>query len=210
MTDEQRVLFCEVISSCLLTPTIEIAENISGGDFYLFFKDYLNFTDINYDTIKGFLSVGNPNTILKILEEEYYRLFSDFGDKKISLVESYYKPWTIDPYCLLSFAQEKGFLMGDSAIHMLTLFNYYGLEIDRSFQGMPDHIVIELEFLSYLYKNKDEAALKSFIRDHLDWISLVTAKVKNSNPHPFYLSSLEILNIFLDKERKRLEVCPDE
>lgn len=201
MRNDEKALFCELISSFFLPPTFEMAEQISGGQYYLFFKNFFSKSNENDKMMKGFLSEKNPDLLLIELEKEYDRLFSENGGEKILLVESYYKPWTRDPSCLLPFARERGFLMGDSAIHLLDLFRYYGLEIDKTFQGMPDHLVIELEFLSYLYKKKDEEAVKCFILDHLDWIPLLRDELKKTHPHPFYLSSLEILDQFLISEK---------
>ena len=62
--------------------------------------------------------------------------------------------------------------MGDSAIHLLTIFQQCGLEVAEPFKGMPDHIIIELEFLSYLYQEAGDREIKRFIEDHLDWIPL--------------------------------------
>lgn len=202
MSDEEKALFCEIISSFFLPPTVEMAEQISGGQYYLFFKNFLSKSNKNDKMMKGFLSEKEPNLILMELEKEYDRLFSENGKEKIFLVESYYKPWTRDSSCALPFAKEKGFFMGDSAIHLLDLFVYYGLEIDTAFQGMPDHLVVELEFLSHLYKKKEKRAITCFIRDHLDWIPLLREELKRSNPHPFYFSTLETLNLFLTLETK--------
>ena len=42
--------------------------------------------------------------------------------------------------------------MGDSAMHLLEIYRQCGLEVAEEFKGCPDHIVLELEFLSYLYR----------------------------------------------------------
>jgi TorA maturation chaperone TorD len=183
-----------------------MAEQISEGQFYFFFKNYMDSNNHQEKILQGFLSDKSPSLILKELDEEYYRLFSEFGKERISMVESYYKQWTMDPECSISFAKEKGFLMGDSAIHLLDLFSYFGLETDDSFKGMPDHLLVELEFLSYLYKIREERFIKSFIKDHLDWIPQLKKGIIKSNPHPFYRSAIEILDLFLGLEKERLEV----
>lgn len=84
----------------------------------------------------------------KELKVEYDRLFSGLREESICLVESFYKPWTRDAHCPLPFASERGLLMGDSAIHLLAIYQQCGLEVSEEFKGYPDHIVMKLEFLS--------------------------------------------------------------
>ncbi len=141
------------------------------------------------------------------MREEYGRLFSsETGSEKISLVESFYKPWTQDPHCPLPFATEKGLLMGDSALHVLALYKQCGLEVEGEYRGMPDHLIMELEFLSYLSWWKKDKEIKRFIEDHLDWITHLRKKFKEFHPDPVYSSTLEVLLLFLRKEKERLEV----
>ena len=150
---------------------------------------------------------GDPQIILRNLEEEYDRLFSSgAGREKISLVESFYKPWTQDPHCPLSFATDKGLLMGDSALHLSALYQQCGLEMAEGHRAMSDHLVVELEFLSFLYRWKTDKEIKRFIEDHLDWISLLREEFGKFHCHPFYKSALEVLILFLHKEKERSEV----
>jgi TorA maturation chaperone TorD len=44
-----------------------------------------------------------------------------------------------------------------------------------------------------------------FIQDHLDWLPRLKEEMIRLQPHPFYLSALELLDGFLDHERDRLE-----
>jgi TorA maturation chaperone TorD len=151
------------------------------------------------------LTQSPTQILLRDLKEEHYRLFSDTGNERISLVESFYKPWTLAPHCSLPFAKEKGFLMGDSAIHLSALFQHCGLEVTEPFKGMPDHILIELEFLSYLYQEAGEEEIKRFIKDHLDWIPSLKESFEKAHAHPFYISLIGLLDLFVDLEKRRLE-----
>jgi TorA maturation chaperone TorD len=148
---------------------------------------------------------GDPGIFLKDLGEEYGRLFSELSQEGVSLVESFYKPWTLDPRCTLPFASERGHLMGDSALHLLEIFGQCGLEVADERRGTPDHLVLELEFLSTLYRCATDLEVKQFIKDHLDWIPLLKEEMERFHPHPFYSNVLEVLSLFLGKERKRLE-----
>ena len=99
--------------------------------------------------------------------------------------------------------------MGDSAIHLLAIYQKCGLEVSEEFKGCPDHIVTELEFLSYLYERATDIEVKTFIEDHLDWVPLLREELRRFHPNLFYLSALEVLHLFLNRERERLEVEAD-
>ncbi|MCX8117175.1 MAG: molecular chaperone TorD family protein [Desulfobacterota bacterium] len=159
----------------------------------------------NETLFRGVLLEDPQENGFERLRSEYFRLFENEGGVKISLVESCYKPWTRDPDCLLPFAREKGFLMGDSALHLSALYQYCGLEVPDLFKGMPDHLVLELEFLSFLYRHGREREARRFIEDHLDWIPSLVEMCQSVQAHPFYLSLVELLRLFLDSEKVRLE-----
>jgi len=207
MTHEERERFSEILASLFSPPDYEMVEQIHQGNIHSFFHHYFQMWGEDTDILKGFLIEGDSEIIFRDLKEDYGHLFSsETGREKISLVESFYKPWTQDPHCPLPFATEKGLLMGDSALHLLALYQQCGLEVSEEHQGMPDHLVVELEFLSFLYRWKTGKEIKRFIEDHLDWITLLRKELKECHGHPFYRSALEVLILFLQKERERLEV----
>ncbi len=205
MHDKEKAYFCEILSSLFSPPDQEMVNQFSQGKIHSFFKRYVQSLEGEIELLKGFLSELPPQILLRDLKVEYDRLFSDTGKERISLVESFYKPWTQDPHCQLPFAKEKGFLMGDSAIHLLALFRQCGIEVSDYFKGMPDHLVIELEFLSHLYRVAEDEAIEAFIRDHLDWIPYLKQDCERANAHPFYISLIDLLNLFIQKEKERLE-----
>ena len=96
--------------------------------------------------------------------------------------------------------------MGDSAVHLLEIYRQCGLEISEEFKGCPDHIAMELEFLSYLYQWATDVEIKMFIRDHLDWIPSLREEVERLHAHSFYVSALGALDLFVNKEKERLEI----
>jgi TorA maturation chaperone TorD len=95
--------------------------------------------------------------------------------------------------------------MGDSAVHLSTLFGQWGIELSEPYKGMPDHLVIELEFLSYLYEEAGNREIKRFIEDHLDWIHFLREGFKRAHAHLFYVSLIEVLDLFINIEKRRLE-----
>jgi TorA maturation chaperone TorD len=209
MPDQGKAFFCQILSSLFCFPDEAVMEQVNQGLLYGFFKDVVRSWGGEIEILKGFLTQSPPQLFLKDLGEEYYRLFSDTGSERISLVESFYKRWTQDPHCPLPFAKEKGFLMGDSAVHLSTLFQQCGMEVAGPFRGMPDHVVIELEFLSHLYQEAGDREIKSFLEDHLDWIPSLRESIENGHAHPFYISLIEVLDLFVDVEKERLEKKSD-
>lgn len=205
MSDREKEILCQVLSSLFSAPDQEMAEQIDQGHLYAFFKTYIESWGGDVGILKGLLTLKPPEILLDDLKGEYYRLFSDSGSERIPLVESFYKPWTMDPRCSLPFAAERGFLMGDSAVHLLTIYQQCGLEVAEPFRGMPDHIIIELEFLSHLYQTANDREIKMFIEDHLNWVDHMREKCKRADAHLFYTSLIDILDLFIKTEKKRLE-----
>ncbi len=205
MTGQEKETLCQLLASLFCRPDQEMVRQIHGEAFRSFLERCVKSCGGDSDLLNGFLLKGDPEVFLKDLREEYDRLFSELGDGGVSLVESFYKPWTLDSHCTLPFASQSGFLMGDSALHLLEIFRQCGLEVADERRGTPDHLTVELDFLSYLYRCTADGEVEQFIKDHLDWISLLKEKIDRSGPHPFYRSALEMLDLFLGQERKRLE-----
>lgn len=207
MTNAEKERFLEILAFLFSPPDRETVELVRQGNIHSFFHHYFQIWGEDTNILKGFLSERGPEIIFRDLKEEYGHLFSsEAGSEKISLVESFYKPWTQDPHCPLPFATEKGLLMGDSALHLLALYKQCGLEVEGEYQGVPDHVVTELEFLSFLYARATDKEIRRFIEDHLDWVPLLREKFKEFPSPLFYRSTLEVLLLFLRKEKERLEV----
>jgi len=205
MTSQEKETISQLLASLFSPPDQEMLKQIHEETLRSFFQDYMGSYGADSGLLGGFFTKGDPEILCKDLGEEYRRLFSEFSKESVSLVESSYKPWTLDPRCTLPFGSDKGFLMGDSALHLLEIFRQCGLEVADEFRGSPDHLVVELEFLSYLYRYATDLEVRQFMKDHLDWIPLLKDEIKRSDPHPFYRGALEVLDLFLGNERERLE-----
>jgi len=206
MTTQEKEYFCQLLAPLFYPPDQELVKLTHQGTLYSFFEKYIQSLGGTKDLLKGFLLKGEPENLLRDLKFEYARLFSGLSEESVSLVESFYKPWTHDPNCSLSFASERGLLMGDSAVHLLEIYRQCSLEISEEFKGCPDHIAMELEFLSYLYQRATDVEIKIFIKDHLDWIPFLREEAERLHAHSFYVSALGALDLFINKERERLEV----
>ena len=155
-----------------------MAEQIHQGSLHSFFQRYVQSWGGDTGLLKGFLMEDDPGILLKDLGEEYERLFSGLSDEGISLVESFYKPWTLDPHCTLPFASERGLLMGDSALHLLEIYRQCGLEVAEEFKGCSGSPCAGTGILVLsLPDGRPILKLRQFIEDHLDWIPLFKEEI---------------------------------
>jgi putative dimethyl sulfoxide reductase chaperone len=206
MTKAEKEQTCQLLASLFSPPDEEIVRQAHQGSVHSFFQRYVQSLGGDVSILKGFFVEGDPGAILKELGDEYDRLFSGLSGEGASMVESVYKQWTQDPLCSLPFASEKGLLMGDSALHLSEIYRLCGLEVAEDFKNCPDHLILELDFLSYLYRRATDAEIWKFIENHLDWITLFKEELAKLHPHPYYTSLLEVLSLFLNEERKRSEM----
>jgi TorA maturation chaperone TorD len=186
-------------------PERELIDEIRKEDVFSFLTDALKSWGGEPALLIGLQTGDSPQDLYFELQGAYDRLFSGREEKSVSLVESPYKLWTQDQECRLSFAREKGLLRGDSALHMATIFRDSGVEVPQRFGACPDHLVLELEFLAALYVEATDRHVRQFMQDHLDWIPQLKKEMMRFQPHPFYLSAVELLDLFLNHERDRLE-----
>lgn len=206
MKNRERETFCRIAASFFYPPDEHLVDLVEDGGLYTVLEKYGPIFGGDETRLNGFRREGKGRLLLPVLKAEYDRLFAGWTNEAVPLVESCYKPWTEDPTCGLPFALEKGLLMGDPALHLLEIYRQCGLEMKEEFRGCPDHLVLELEFLSYLYRWATDREVRSFIEGHLDWIPWLRESCEGLRPHPFYRSAIEVVDLFLITERKRLEM----
>lgn len=205
MNKRKKEQFCALAAIFLAPPDEQMMkkiEKMGQGGF-----DSLNEEDLmklraDPALLVEFSPPRSPEDFLPVLQAEYGRLFTCWQGEKISLVESTYKSWTDDSRCPLTFAATKGFIMGDCALHMREMFHQLGLEVPEEFRSTPDHLVLELDFLSLLYYSANREQIQKFIEDHLDWIGDLKDRVDHAQAHPFYRKVIELIHLFLAYERK--------
>ncbi len=189
-------------STLLAPPDGEMMEHLRQGRIQSLLKKNIEEWGGDPQLLAELKPEKSPEGDLAVLQREYERLFGNWTGQKISLVESIYKPWTADSGCVLAFAGDKGLLMGDAALHMREMFHQLFLQVPEEFRSTPDHLVLELEFLSLLYHFASGEQVQMFIKDHLDWVPDLKDRVDRADPHPFYRNAIELINLFLFHERK--------
>lgn len=113
-------------------------------------------------------------------------------------VESVYKVWTTDDSYQVPFKNQKGHLLGDSALHVQHIIDALGLEIPPEYKMTPDHLTILLELYAYFHGQGLLEEARQFKQDHLDWLPDLydsLSKVNENQPYKdIVLSLIEILN----------------
>jgi TorA maturation chaperone TorD len=197
---KQKAETARLLAWLLTQPDEEMVEALSSGEIYRFFAHYLGTDNGNALILKELLPEDEQTNLLNKMKEEYQRLFQNPISKDWWWVESVHKRWTNDPDCGLPLAKEKGYVMGDSALHMIELYRSLGIRIPDEFSGMPDHIILELEFLALLLESCSEDAVKTFLKDHLDWIPEMMRCGRSHNPSPFYQSVFALIERVIQSE----------
>ncbi|MCM3666465.1 molecular chaperone TorD family protein [Mesobacillus subterraneus] len=116
-------------------------------------------------------------------------------------IESLYKPWTQDETCTLPFAHSKGYLQGDSAMHIQFILGEFQIEIPLEYKGMPDHISILLELLAYFIEHAPNEYTAEFIKDHFDWLAEYETKLKEVPNQTFYSRVTRFLIEVIEAQR---------
>lgn len=77
--------------------------------------------------------------------------------------------------------------MGESTLAVLARYREAGLEVLGSFQDLPDHVAVELEFLHFLLAKGDIEAHNAFLREHLStWVSAFSRAIVDNSRIDFY------------------------
>lgn len=110
------------------------------------------------------------------------------------------------------YLDEGGRVMGDSTMEVIDVYDKEGLSRSDNFKDLPDHIVVEMEFMSFLiykerealdksdsdvakeYADKQEDFLNNFIRQ---WVPEFCTRIKAATDNSFYSALAECVSVFI-------------
>ena len=141
---------------------------------------------------------------LAVLRKAYSQSFTYPPNKRVFPLESMYRPWTNDQSAGLPGAHDRGYLLSDAAIHMLTLYNIYGLITPEEYHAAPDHLCLQLEFAAHLLTSGHEDRLQTFLAEHLDWVKDLANDAAAAPINLFYSQVIAVTALFLDYEQERM------
>lgn len=103
-------------------------------------------------------------------------------------------------------------VMGDTTMEVIGMYQKAGLSMSDDFKELPDHIAVELEFMSYLifkeiealkqsdferakgFIDKQEIFLNTFLRR---WVPPFCEKIKEGTGNKFYLALADCVSTFI-------------
>lgn len=147
---------------------------------------------------------GPEAEVLEELAVEYAALFLGPGGH-------------ISPYESVYAENDTGTLWGEQTVAVRRYFRAAGFECDGKHAGIPDHVSVELEFMSALAGHEAEAWARGdrgaaanaleyqqeFMNDHLGtWVFRFCERVADTAELPFYRDIARLTSEFLEGERE--------
>jgi TorA maturation chaperone TorD len=137
---------------------------------------------------------------LPVMVADYDRCLAGIFPPYVLPVESLFKRWTEDPSAQVAIASSKGYLWGDSALHIKYLLVELQLKIPEEYAQMPDHLALLLELLAYLLTMPPRVECKDFLVDHFDWLNDLTEAVRQFPGHRFFSYALDMTQAAIQSE----------
>ncbi len=110
------------------------------------------------------------------------------------------------------YLEDGGRVMGDSTMKVIAEYQKEGLAGSDDYKDLPDHIAVEMEFMSYLFYKEREAMQKSDLdtaRQYIEkqecfldtylrpWVPLFCEKIKEGTGNSFYSALAGCVLIFI-------------
>lgn len=202
---QRRDLYA-LFAGLLIEPVDEAALDLLSGERTESFAEE--------DEWVGRLSRAAREAPIEELRQEFWDLFVVPGKRFVAPVQSVYLDTRE-----IEGERVGGLLMGDSAVAVQRALAAAGLERDNARPVPPDHIAVELAFLSHLCERESVAwnqgdvdaaketrqAARRFLEEHLlRWLPRLRERVRDRARLGFYGALLDLIVRFAEEEHLRL------
>ena len=93
-------------------------------------------------------------------------------------------------------------LRGKYSDEVLSFYHSLGYRLKNN-SDLPDHLIYQLEFLSFLAEDQNRLSEEEFLRRFfLPWFSIFSNRVKGEAHHPFYRIIVTIIDFFTKEEEE--------
>jgi TorA maturation chaperone TorD len=184
---QSRSALYELLSQLtLFPPRAEWVEALRSGDLRGAFSDLFS-----AETLALLREIPPPDDeLLHTLKRDFHRLFQVPGDGYTRPYEAVYTDQREVAGELVG-----GLLMGESTVEVQKLYDGAGLTLSADVKELPDHIGVELAFMSFLCSQEAEARQRGdgkglgvvlqkevvFLREHLArWAGDLCAEIRTS------------------------------
>jgi putative dimethyl sulfoxide reductase chaperone len=198
---------------------------IRGGCYRLFSAGYCLPDDVYYEPddlrqmSESLRSLGSDSAdVIGAMADSLAQISAD--DLRLEYSRLFVGPFSLPapPYGSV-YLEDGRRLMGDSTVDVVRRYREVGIDIDPSQSDVPDHIAIELEFMSCLVHIEEEAAStgdadalkdalqrqESFLEDHLcAWVPQFTAAVTQDSESAFFGQLVTATDIYLKEDLARV------
>ena len=125
---------------------------------------------------------------LEMLQVEYTRLFINAT------------PTVIAPPYSSVYLDQEGNLYGPSAVWVKRFYQQHGFDLAGE-GDLPDHLVLELDFLALLLNEGLDDEAEQFLREHFrKWFPLFRERVLSGSTNTFYSTLLSLVDFFTREE----------
>jgi TorA maturation chaperone TorD len=94
---------------------------------------------------------------------------------------------------------------GKAARDVQAFYEATGLTLDEEMNLMPDHLSVELLFMSYLIDNARSGEQKDFMEQHLlPWVPAFCDEIKRHASTVFYKEAADLLKEFISSEHESM------
>ncbi len=166
-----------------------------------------------FGNLTEYLKLVCPDAVIFVANME--KSIHDYTDEALRVE---YAKLFVGPFELMAppygsvYLDEGRRVMGDSTMEVIKTYQKEGLSRSNDFKDLPDHIAVEMEFISHLiykeidaleksdfntaweYMNKQEAFLNTFLRR---WVPPFCKKIKEGTDNGFYTALADCVSTFV-------------